>query len=365
MKQFLVLLLVVLTNYVAAQSTDQPKPRVAHGYVNTESAGCPTSGSAQIYDAKGNETGAIPETNTVSINLQKKKSGVYWVSGIDFDGSRISGFVSEGCVTIGKRSALAQSGTASAPRRSGYPCEEMATSLGEKSLAIYSDLAISERPDEDENLVNTSRCILSPQATPVDRRAALFIRGELLVNREIARLKDRDAAFHSAEEVSLNWCADQLDKFKGSAERDRGQFFSLWGEYAKDMDTCGEIIEAAISEFGTGGEGWSSKASAAASKRAFKSFIAARDEIFKLSSDASLTEYQNQIKAYNELVGKYNTLLDKYGFVLGQANALARRPVILWTPPPPPQEIRCNTTGSINTVGQGYPATISATTDCR
>ncbi|HWX54842.1 MAG TPA: hypothetical protein VN176_09660 [Verrucomicrobiae bacterium] len=361
MKTVLVILATALTGLCQAQ-----RGHVAHGYINTEPAGCPTSDGAEAYDAHGNQTGAIPAGADVSVNLQNWKPGLHWISGLDFDGRSISGYVPQDCVTMGKRSALAPSDTAKAPSRSANPCQELAASLGVKSLAAYNELAITERPDirgdEDENLVNTYSCILSPQATRADRQAALFIRGELLVNRETARLKSKDAALHSAEEVALSWCADQLDKFKDSAERDRGQFFSLWGEYAKTMDTCGGLIEAAISAFGTGGESWSSKASSATRVRAFKSFIAARDEIFKLSSDASVTEYQNQIKAYNELVSKYNTLLDKYSFVLSQANALARRPVILWTPPPPPKEIHCITSGTINTYGS---ITISASTNCQ
>ena len=89
------------------------------------------------------------------------------------------------------------------------------------------------------------------------------------------------------------------------------------------------------------------------------------DQISEDLNSMSTNGYKNLIKEYNELVVQYNTLFDKYGFVVRTANELARRPVIVWTPPTPPKQIYCNTSGNINSFGAGYGAAMNTSTYCR
>jgi hypothetical protein len=67
-------------------------------YITTEPAGCPTSDAAETYDAQGNQTGAIPNGNAVSLDPRKHKPGFYWVRGVESNGEIISGYIHEGCV---------------------------------------------------------------------------------------------------------------------------------------------------------------------------------------------------------------------------------------------------------------------------
>jgi hypothetical protein len=99
----------------------------------------------------------IPEGAAVSVNLQKRKPGFYWVHGLNSDGKSTSGYVHQGCVIFASQSALAASPTSKAPRQSNDPCEKLTASLVDvKSLAAYNSLAISERRSLRGTILRTS-----------------------------------------------------------------------------------------------------------------------------------------------------------------------------------------------------------------
>jgi hypothetical protein len=71
------------------------------GHINNSLAGCPTGDGAEVFNVDGMSVGGVPNQSIVSINLEKKKAGFYWITSQDFDGKNISGFVHKECVTPG------------------------------------------------------------------------------------------------------------------------------------------------------------------------------------------------------------------------------------------------------------------------
>jgi hypothetical protein len=72
------------------------------GYINTKPAGCPNGDGAEVFDAQGQQIGAVPNKAVVTVDLLRRKPGYYWIQGKDIDWNNlISGYVLKDCVTMG------------------------------------------------------------------------------------------------------------------------------------------------------------------------------------------------------------------------------------------------------------------------
>jgi hypothetical protein len=244
--------------------------------------------------------------------------------------------------------------TEKAPRLPATPCQELTARLGIKSLKSLTGLdllAISDDSLTYENLDNVGECILSSRLTLAERQAALTLYMNLLTRMVQKNMRDQERNKAKDSDDDLLKCADELNKYKAIAEQNPSQFTS--DEFQHATGRCFVMVAQGMTE---------------ARLRAFLALTGSEDaqhkalgESFDKLNKAWVSEYQAQIKKYNGLVDDYNDLLQRHKNLADLAYQMSHRPAFLWSPPPPPKEIHCNTSGTINTYGS---TTITANTHC-
>jgi hypothetical protein len=259
---------------------------------------------------------------------------------------------------------VCQAQTRKTLRQAANPCRELADSISAENITAYDEKRLAHyntevlNPDSltnPENVDNARKCVLFPRVAPAEREAALNILGAILTHK--AKM---DAAQEQRDKDTNNSyllkCADDMDKYKTVVLREPGKLM-MEAQMATDLKEAKRQCWASISVGMT-----------ETRKRAFDALFGTQEVVSTAYLDGIdktnkgwADAYLSTISKYNQLVNDYNALLDRSQNLANLAYQISHRPVFLWTPPAPPKEIHCNTSGTINTYGS---TTINANTHC-